>query len=154
LFDSNDTHVTVEVFAGGQWVIADPTFHVGFERRGALVSAQTIAQSLHDGSSAEIRPRFYGPVKYPPRLEGYYVDWRMLFNNVFVPDRDPATPGLWAKIPPFRYWWGPVMYYQKISNLSYDHLILQHRLYLTLVVLLPLTLLGIACVVAAVFMSA
>ncbi len=145
LFDGNDTHVTVEVCVDGRWVIADPTFHIGYERDGELVGAQTIAESLAHGSCGEICPRFYGQVKYPPRLETYYLHWLPLFNNVFVPDGDWPRRSLWARMPPFRYWYGPRMYFQRTRTLSYDHLRFQDRLYFTLVVLFPLTLFAAAC---------
>ncbi len=144
LFGSDDTHVTVEVFVDGRWVIADPTFRIGYERDGELVGAQTIAESLVHGSYGEIRPRFYGQVKYPPRLETYYLHWLPLFNNVFVPDGNWPRRSLWMRLPPLRFWYGPKMYFQRTRPLSYDHLRFQDQLYFTLVVLFPLTLLGIA----------
>ncbi|HSB80864.1 MAG TPA: hypothetical protein VLM91_18940, partial [Candidatus Methylomirabilis sp.] len=134
----------VEVLVGGRWVIADPTFHVGFEKGGELVGAQAIAVSLQDGSYAGIRPRFYGPVKYPARLETYYLHWLPLFGNVFVPDAN-SRRSLWRRMPPFRYWYGPRMYFQRMRTLSYEHLRFQDRLYFTLIVLVPLTLLLAAC---------
>lgn len=140
LFDGNDTHVSVEVLVEDRWVIADPTFHVGFERHGELVGAHAIANALLDGSSASIRPRFYGPVRYPPRLEAYYLHWLPLFHNVFIPDRDQPGRRWWTKVPPFRYWHGPIMYFQTTRNLSYEHLRFQDRLYFGCVVLLPLVL--------------
>jgi hypothetical protein len=140
LFDGNDTHVTVEVLVEDRWVIADPTFHVGFELHGELVGAHAIANALLDGSSASIRPRFYGPVRYPPRLEVYYLHWLPLFNNVVIPDRDQSGHRWWTKVPPFRYWFGPIMYVQTTRNLSYEHFRFQDRLYFGCVVLLPLVL--------------
>jgi len=140
-FDTLDTHVTVEVKVEGGWVIADPTFHVGFEKGGRLVDAQCISQSLRNGTAADIQPRFYGPVRYPTRLDSYYMPWRILFTNVFVVDR--ARCPLWARIPPFRYWRGPVMYYQRDGRVSYDHLKFQDRVYFLLMVVLPVALLTI-----------
>jgi hypothetical protein len=145
LFDRNDTHVTVEVLVDGKWIIFDPTFHVGFEKNGQLIGAQTISESLHDGSFNTIKPRFYGSVRYPPRLETYYTHWLPLFNNVLIPDRDQPYLSLWARIPPLRYWCGPVMYFQKVPNVSYEHLRFQDGLYFLFVVVLPLALLGMIC---------
>ena len=142
-FDTLDTHVTVEVLRDGKWIIADPTFHVGFEMRGELMGAQAIAHSLRDGSLEEIRSRFYGPVRYPVRLDSYYLPWSFLFQNVFVVDRDQPSVPLWARLPPFRYWRGPVMYFQEDAKVSSQHLRCQERLYLLFVVLLPLTLVAL-----------
>lgn len=146
-FDSNDTHVTVEVLIDRNWVIADPTFHVGFERNGQLVGAQAISESLRDGSFDEIKPRYYGPVNYPPRLESYYTHWLSLFNNVYIPDSDQPSRSLWARLPPLRYWCGPVMYFQQDPAVSYDHLKFQDRLYLLFVVFLPMTLIAIVSII-------
>lgn len=148
-FDTVDTHVTVEVLVDGKWVIADPTFHTGFEKHGKLVGAQTISESLRNGSLPEIRPKFYGPVKYPNRLESYYIPWSTLFHNVFVVDRDQPRVPLWARIPPFRYWCGPVMYYQRDPGVSPGPLRLQARLYALFIVSLPVTLLGFTSLLVA-----
>ncbi len=146
-FDNTDTHVTVEVLVDSKWVIADPTFHVGFERDGELVGAQAISRSLRDGSLNEIKPRFYGPVRYPKRLYSYYIPWQSLFNNVFIVDRDQPSEPLWTRIPPSRYWCGPVMYFQQDPGISYEHLKFQDRLYFFFVVLLPVTLFAIVSVI-------
>lgn len=148
-FDNMDTHVTVEVLADDKWVIADPTFHAGFEMNGQLVGAQAISEALRHGSSTEIRPRFYGPVKYPTRLESYYIPWSWLFNHVFIVDRDQPSVTLGARTPPFRYWYGPIMYYQEDPRISSGHLKFQDRLYFLFVAMLPLTLFAIICLILA-----
>lgn len=142
-FDIYDTHTTVEVLVDGRWVIFDPTFNVSFTKNGRLIGAQAVTAALFDGTFNEIEPVFYGDVSYPVRLGDYYMHWLLLFNNVFVadvPNRDVI-----AKLPPFRYWWGPVYYFEESTFQQGFHYQFQNQLYFWLVVVVP------AMISAAVF---
>jgi len=116
LFNNADTHVTTEVLLDGRWVIFDPTFNVSYEKNGRLIGAKEIKRALLDGTSAQIKPVFYGKVAYPARLQTYYVNWLPLYNNVLVSDQ--GTPGRLSKLPPMRYWIGPRTHYLSISNVE------------------------------------
>jgi hypothetical protein len=140
LFDAFDSHVTVEVWHEGRWVIFDPTFHVSFERSGQLLGAQEIADSLLDGSAAAITPVFHGDVRYPSRLETYYMHWLPLFNNTFV--RNDSSSGLLARLPPWRYWYGPRLFFRQGPQNTHDNLRFYNRLYRLFVGVLP-TVLGL-----------
>ena len=113
LFSEGDTHETVEVLVNGRWILYDPTFHVSYARRGQLLGAADLHAALLDGSLDQITPVFRGEVRYPARLETYYLDWRPLYNDVTV--FDAGGKALWRKLPPMRYWRGPRRYYLNAS---------------------------------------
>ncbi len=115
--DMRDSHTTVEVFIQDKWVIFDPTFNVSFEKDGRMIGAQEIHNALFDGSHNQIKPVFYGEVIYPARLGKYYMHWLLLFNNVFV---EIIPHGKLTKIPPFRYWMGPVHYLKQAPHRNYS----------------------------------
>lgn len=140
LGDRYDAHTTVEVRQGGRWVLFDPTFNVSFRRNGVLLGAEDIQRALLEGTHQSIVPVFYGPVKYPARLETYYMHWLSLFNNVFV--LDVGGTGL-AKLPPLRYWFGPRIFVQTSPGHPNEHIRFWDGLYLWSTAILPL--LGLAC---------
>jgi len=139
LLDIYDTHTTVEVLVDGKWVIFDPTFNVSYQRNGKLLSAQEIKQSFYEGSFAVITPRFYGEVRYPARLENYYMNWLPLFNNVLI--WNAPAPYRWAKLPPFRYWWSSRYYYEPLAEHQIVRYKFANQLYFGTIVILPLSLL-------------
>ncbi len=134
LGDRYDAHTTVEVRQDGRWVLFDPTFNVSFSRNGILLGAEEIQRALLEGTHQTIVPIFYGPVKYPARLETYYMDWLSLFNNVFVLD---AGEGGLAKLPPIRYWFGPRIFIQATASHPSEHIRFWNDLYLWSSAILP-----------------
>lgn len=135
-FDGNDSHVTVEVRMNGKWVVMDPTFNLSFaDTHGELLSAQDIHVALLAGTSQNITPIHYAVGIYPARLETYGLNYLPLYNNVFV--LDPGGDRWLSRLPPFRYWLGPKLYYEKSPAESVSHLEFMQRLYFLLVVVLP-----------------
>jgi hypothetical protein len=137
IFDLYDTHTTVEVKLNKKWVIMDPTFNVSFtDSRGTLLSAQEIKIFFLKGKYREINPVFYGETKYPARLGNYYLDFLPFYNNVFIADND--NPKWYSALPPFRYWFGPKIYYEKLPAESDHHLRFVQNFYFIVIVVLPL----------------
>ena len=134
LGDRYDSHTTVEIRQDGRWAIFDPTFNVSFARDGVLLGAEEIQQALLEGTLQTIVPIFYGPVKYPARLETYYMHWLSLFNNVFVLDVGGTRL---AKLPPIRYWFGPRIYVKTTPGHPNEHIRFWGVLYLWSVAILP-----------------
>jgi hypothetical protein len=134
LGDRYDAHTTVEIRQGQRWVIFDPTFNASFEKNGARLGAEEVQQALLDGTFQAVAPVFYGPVKYPARLETYYMHWLSLFNNVFVLD---ASQGRFAKLPPWRYWLGPRIYVKTLPGHPNEHIRFWDGLYLLSTAILP-----------------
>lgn len=146
-----DAHQTVEVWQDGGWKISDPTFNVEFWRKNRRVGAAEIQESVLTGGYGDVKYRFKGDVQYPARLDEYYMNWQPLFNNVFVMGRSVYSAkkryGIFlAKVPPFRYWFGPVYFYKK--DQPTDQHVLNKSAYFIVMVALPsvLTLLALwAC---------
>jgi SAM-dependent methyltransferase len=134
LGDRYDAHTTVEVRQEGRWVLFDPTFNVSFARNGILLGAEESQQALLEGTLQTIVPIFYGPVKYPARLETYYLHWLPLFNNVFV--LNAGGKGL-AKLPPIRYWFGPRAYVRTVAGHPNEHIRFWDGMYLWSAAILP-----------------
>lgn len=142
LGDRYDAHTTVEVRHEGRWVLFDPTFNVSFARDGILLGAEEIQKAFLDGTFPAIAPVFYGPVRYPARLEAGSLPWLPLFNNVFVLD---AQRGVLAKLPPLRYWLGPRIYVKALPGHPNEHVRFVNTLYWASSAFLPL--LGLAMLV-------
>lgn len=106
-----DTHVVVEVWVKGSgWVVFDPTFNVTFQTRdGALLGVEAVQARLSDGRAESIVPTYHGGRRYPANIQTYYLDWRTLFGNAYVFSACVDCM-LWERLPPFRYWLGPVHY--------------------------------------------
>lgn len=135
LLNNKDTHVTTEVLIGGKWVIFDPTFNVSYKKNGTLIGVQEIRKALLDGTASDIKPCFYGEVAYPARLEAYYLNWLPLYNNLFIYEQ--RNTELWSKIPPFRYLFGPRIYYLEENSKGLWYFELEEKVYFVFVVLLP-----------------
>jgi hypothetical protein len=142
LGDRYDAHTTVEVRQEGRWVLFDPTFNVSFARDGILLGAEEIQRAFLDGTFQAIVPVFYGPVRYPARLEVGSLPWLPLFNNIFVLD---AQRGVLAKLPPLRYWLGPRIYVKTLPGHPNEHVRFVNTLYWVASAFLPL--LGLAILV-------
>lgn len=142
IFEIYDTHATVEVFKDNRWVIYDPTFNCSFEKNGQLIGAQEISDSLYDGTAVSIKPVFYGEVKYPARLEEYYIDWLPLYNNVSVMDNSSRC--VLFKLPPLRYWKGSVEYYEQKTSFPSNHMEYTETIYRFIIVILPVVIILLA----------
>ncbi|MFV0422661.1 transglutaminase-like domain-containing protein [Oleidesulfovibrio sp.] len=94
-----DTHVVVEVWENGGWKLYDPTFNLTFfdvkEKQLNIHEVRTLLRAGKDVSF-----KFHGQVKYPARIEQYYVAYDQLVEYVIA---ILPPPSLLAKIPPFRY---------------------------------------------------
>jgi len=136
VLNSKDTHVTAEVRLNNGWVIFDPTFNVSFARDGRLLGVQEMHEALLDGSGAGITPVFYGEVRYPARLQHYYLDWMPLYNNVFI--LEAGHHGLFARMAPFRFWLGPRWVYLESQPTALWQWSLANQDYVLYTVLLPM----------------
>lgn len=142
-FNIYDSHATVEVFLNGKWQIYDPTFNISYKsliNSSQLMSAQEMKDALVKGNFNKIKPIFYGNTAYPARLETYYMHYLPLYNNVFISGRVPRS--FWKKLPPLRYFYGPVFLYQDDSSGRGGtyHIGLQQSMYFVFVVLLPVAI--------------
>lgn len=140
-----DSHISVEVFENGRWVLYDPTFNTAYLKGPMRLGAMELQKELLREGASQVKPEFLGEVNYPARLENYYIDWRPLVNNIFVVGRSVSISrdrfGLFlAKVPPFRYWFGPVYFYEK--DLQADHHALNKILYFVSMVVLPMLAFG------------
>jgi len=147
-----DAHSVVEVYENQRWIIYDPTFNISYVKNGQMIGAQEISESLYDGSDDEIEIVHYGEVAYPARLDTYYMDWLPLYNNVFV--LEYADAGILEKIPPFRYWFGPLYFIQppKADEQIQPHWYeFQQNVYFLFVVILPVITITLMVVLAVIF---
>lgn len=108
-----DTHATVEAWVDGKWRLYDPTFHIalksvdGGDRLGILDAQRWFVE----GTGKPVRFEFLGEVKYPVRLEKYYIRYEALLNNVFIELRRGVP--LLRYAPWARPWVGPVWGYSE-----------------------------------------
>jgi hypothetical protein len=143
-----DVHQTVEVWQDGAWKISDPTFNVEFWKNENRIGAEEIQKSVISGDYKDVEFRFMGEVRYPARLNEYYLNWQPLFNNVLIMGRSVYSAQMrfgafLAKVPPFRYWFGPLYFYQMDSV---DQHALNKAVYFMAMVVLPLLLVFLAIV--------
>jgi hypothetical protein len=120
-----DSHATVEAWVGGKWRLYDPTFHVALksvdsgDRLGILDAQRWFVEGV--GKSVEFE--FLGEVKYPVRLERYYIRYEALLNNVFIELRRGA-PWLryvpWARPSVGPVWGYPESNSAKVRTRHYD----------------------------------
>lgn len=139
LFNRFDTHQTVEILYQNRWVIFDPTFSVSYALGGQLLGAGDVQKALLNGDANEIVLIEYKKNTYPASLEQYYMDWPLLFNNVFV---IKESTELWRKMPPMRYWYGPTRYAGRIDGISNEHIHFANMIYFVFWVMLPLVMVG------------
>lgn len=130
-----DTHSTVEVWLDGKWVIMCPTFGVSFrDNGGGLLAAQDMKEYLFLGRTAEVTPVFYGEAAYPARIEKYYMNFWVFYNNVFVVEQRRDLPGV---LPPFCYFFGTRLYYEKLPYESDTHLQFIRQLFFIWAIIIP-----------------
>ena len=143
---SEDTHVVVEAFVSGKWIVFDPTFNVTYENETGPLGIAQIQDRLSDKGPTSVQPVFHGSRRYPASLDNYYMDWRPLFSNAYVFDISESH-GLISKLPPFRYWKGPQKYVfgDKTVLFAKAH----NKYYFLFCVVLPLIAVGnfILCIV-------
>lgn len=132
---SLDTHATVEVFLNGKWVLMSPTFGVYFTNaKNQILSVQELKAICFQGKEAGIRPIFINRRSYPAQMKNYYINYILLYNNVFVVEK----PGFFARqIPPFCYWFGTKLYYERLPNESDAQIRFLQQLYFMLAVVVP-----------------
>lgn len=94
IFDKYDVHATVEAWVDGKWRLYDPTFNVSPVSNGEVIGAFEAREIFFHGNW-NIEFRFFGDVRYPARLENYYMRYKPLFNNAFVVAREDVF-----EIPP------------------------------------------------------
>ena len=117
----------------------DPYFNVSFVKRdGELVGAFDIQKALFNGTIREIQPVFYGEVKYPRRIQNYYIDWAILYNNAWIYEKKKSSI---FKMPIFRWFQGTKAKFVKLPNVSMSDFNLLNRIYFFFTVLLPITIL-------------
>ncbi len=80
---SANTHVTVEVALNEKWVLLDPTFHVRFWHNGQALSARDLMNLYYRHESNQIKAQFLGDVRYPARIEEYYINYFLLTQNLY-----------------------------------------------------------------------
>lgn len=141
-----DSHVTVEVYEVGRWVLYDPTFNTAFSKGQLRLGARGLQKTFLREGASQVKLEFFGEVNYPARLESYYINWRPLVNNIFMVGRSVSISrdkfGIFlAKVPPFRYWFGPVYFYEK--DLQADQHVLNKIFYFVSMVVLPMLILGL-----------
>lgn len=138
-FEPLDTHVLIEVWLDAHgWVALDPTFNLTFQdEHGGLLGVAAIRQRLAARGGGTVIPVYHGNRSYPARVEAYYLDWRALFSNAYVA-RACETCTWVLKLPPLRYWFGPVRlaFGEDLGVLPRHH----NQLYFLTVVVLPLIL--------------
>ena len=139
--DFYSSHTLIEVLQDGKWVIFDPTFHVSFLYKQTLLGVQEMVELIKSGNYTEIKPLFYGQVRYPIRLETYPIHWLSLYNNILIFDAQnwSSHSKLYKLTFGFflRYWIGPCMFYYAPSGLN-SYLDLLNTLYLCATCLIPL----------------
>jgi hypothetical protein len=143
-----DVHQTVEIWKDGGWKISDPTFNVEFWKDEKRIGVEEVQKSVFSGNYRDVDYRFMGDVRYPARLSDYYLNWQPLFNNVLIMGRSVYSAQMrfgvfLAKFPPFRYWFGPVYFYQIDSV---DQHALNKATYFLTMVALPILLVILAIV--------
>lgn len=136
---SRDSHATVEVFLNGKWVLISPTFGVYFTNsQGEILSAQELKTALFTGKECNIQPVFCDERSYPPQMKDYYLNYLLLYNNVFVVER-PSN--YLAQIPPFCFWFGTKLYYERSSTESDAQVGFLQQIYLIFAVVIPVSIL-------------
>ncbi len=136
IFDPYDQHTLVEARIDNRWVVMDPTFNISFaDRDGVVLSAMDIKERFFEGRLDEIEVCFHGEVAYTNRWDAYYLNVFLPYNNVFV--YSPGSSSLPGRLPPFRYWFGPKLYYQCLPRESDIHLRLWRGVTFLAMVVLP-----------------
>ena len=136
MFELGDTHTTVEAFIDGKWRIFDPTFHVSVKIGGERVGAFDVQQHLEKSGPKNIAIEFHGSVKYPARTETYYIDYLVLFDNVFVEVH--RSLGYLRAIPLIGPLIGPQWVYPgNIREFDVSHIQFYRLLYLSTMIVLP-----------------
>ncbi len=151
VINTRDSHVTVEVFDGENWALFDPTFNVSFKKGEKLIGAREIHDHYLNGDSEKITPVFHGDVKFPSRIEDYYLNWLTLYNNIQV--YSLSNINILSRTPPMRYWKGPKAYYQEGNSASDQQYRLHNNIYFVSIVVFPLLIASFALYLIFHFMN-
>lgn len=136
-FDCFDDHTLVEARIQGRWILLDPTFNMMFrDVDGCPLDALEIKRKVFQGNGADVAFEFLGDVRYPIRIENYYVGLLSLFNNVYVHNMGSAG---WGRLPPFRHSLGPRLYYVPVEGESDSSMAFWRGLYALTVLILPIS---------------
>jgi hypothetical protein len=144
MFDSQDTHVTVEAWVDGKWRMYDPTFHISFKGNGTHVGVYEARDWFVKQKGRGIEVQFLGDVRFPARIASYPMRYEVLFNNVFITIRQsysraydiPIFGGFIAKAAGI--WFGPNRGYPvHDSGLSMRAIDFYRYLYYGILVVLP-----------------
>lgn len=132
-----ETHVVVEAFVDGRWIVLDPTFHVtlrAHNRRISALEAQQLTQTIGHNS---VQIEFLGEVKYPARTTSYHYNYLSLYKNAFIETR----MGHASYIPLINYWIAPVWEYKQVPHISNNHILSYKILYYFAMYVLPILIL-------------
>lgn len=97
IFATHDTHVSVEAWVDGKWRLYDPTFHLTLKAGDERVGAFEGRDWFISGRGKPVELEFLGDVRYPARVNKYYIRYEALLNNVFINARNDA--GIIGKTP-------------------------------------------------------
>ena len=110
-----DSHATVEAWVDGKWRLYDPTFHVAVKSvDGHRVGISDAQRWFVERKGEPVQFEFLGEVKYPARLDRYYVRYEALLNNVFI-ELQRGSP-LVRYVPWARPWVGPIWGYPRSGD--------------------------------------
>lgn len=149
IFDMRDTHATVEAFINGRWVIFDPTFGVSFiDAQDRLLSSQEVKSLLFNSIQNVVNTRFYGSAGFVGRVEKYYLNILVCFNNIFVYD-SAKFRSIW-RYTPLRFMFYGKLYYEKLPNESVAHLEFLRKIILFSTIILPVSIILLICFIFSV----
>ena len=138
-----DSHTTVEVLIDEEWKIFDPTYHTSPTVRGRVVGAAQLRKAiLTETLRDELSHRYYGPVRYPARIEQIALAYPMYFDNTFIETR--ASTGLSRLVPFVGVFAGPL--WTSIDDLQTNHASIRtyQIAYFLLLVILPAVIVAAA----------
>lgn len=125
VYNKDDTHVAVEVFINGEWIVIDPFFNVYFLVDGKPASAVELQQLfLKNERIKDFQVVQGGKVSYPVKYDTYPLDPITFYNNVFVFERSYA--GAWQNLPLVHYYFGNVYVMEEYNGSQADGEVKMH----------------------------
>lgn len=116
LFDLYDTHVSVEAWVDNKWRLYDPTFHLSLTADGERIGAFSARDWFIKGRGQRVELEFLGEVKYPTRVDNYYIRFEAILNNAYV--NSQRDMGFLDDIPFVGRWIGRELLYPISPDLS------------------------------------
>jgi hypothetical protein len=149
LFDTYDTHASVEAWVRGKWRLYDPTFHVALRRDDEAIGLFEARDWVLKGKGAPYEIAFLGEVRYPARIENYPIRLEAYMNNAYVlMHRQSAA----VNVPVVGFWLTRELAYSSDDDrLSHVAQTFYRRLYYGTLVVLPAVNLCLLLVVVAVW---